>query len=130
MRHSPDHLPSRQHRSCRRIKGVAPDECPGHAPELQACRQRPRQAVAAKVARRPALLAGTLLNVRTKTVFPQESWHAIRFGLFEPTMSYTGDAWVHDVLQPWTVANTATLAALAQIGRPEMAGVALGTDDP
>jgi hypothetical protein len=65
----------------------------------------------------------------TTLVFPPEAWHAIRYGLFEPTESYAGDAWEQDVLQPWTAANTATLAALAEIGRPEMAHVALDVED-
>jgi hypothetical protein len=67
--------------------------------------------------------------VTTATVFPEEAWHAIRFGLFEPTASYTGTAWARDVLSPWTADNPATLAALQRIGRPEMAGIALADED-
>src|SRR5688572_23784103 len=77
-----------------------------------------------------ALLAGRDTRiVRTATVFPEQAWQAIRFGLFEPTASYTGTEWARDVLLPWTAGNPATLAALQRIGRPEMAGVALAADD-
>jgi len=77
-----------------------------------------------------ALLAGRDTRiVTTATMFPQEAWHAIRFGLFEPTASYTGTDWTRDVLLPWTADNPATLAALQRIGRPEMASVSLADDD-
>jgi hypothetical protein len=64
-----------------------------------------------------------------RTVFPDDSWHAIRFGLLEASRSYSGDMWGRDVLEPWTAANPATLAALQAAGRVEMASVALADED-
>lgn len=63
------------------------------------------------------------------TVFPEQSCNAIRFGLFEPTLDYAGTAWDADVLHPWVGDNRSIVAALQQVGRPDMASVTLDPAD-
>jgi hypothetical protein len=71
----------------------------------------------------------TLNSMHGRGVFPDRSLDAIRFGLFETTRDYDGDSWSRDVLEPWVAENRATVAALRQVGRPEMSGVVLDAAD-
>jgi hypothetical protein len=64
-----------------------------------------------------------------RMVFPDGAGNAIREQLFDPTMSYPGDDWGRDVLEPWTAANLPILGALRQLGEPQMATVALDAED-
>jgi hypothetical protein len=62
-------------------------------------------------------------------VFPDGAADEIRFGLFDPTLGYTGVDWGRDVFEPWTAANQPILAALHDVGRPAMASVELAVED-
>ncbi|WP_433231009.1 hypothetical protein ACQP2H_03385 [Micromonospora sp. CA-248260] len=67
--------------------------------------------------------------MRAEMVFPDGAWQEVRFGLFEPTLDYSGSAWARDVLDPWVAAHSSILAALRQVGEPRMAAVALAHED-
>ncbi|MFI2663392.1 hypothetical protein [Micromonospora carbonacea] len=67
--------------------------------------------------------------MRAEMVFPDGAWREVRFGLFEPTLDYSGSAWARDVLDPWVSAHSSILTALRQVGEPRMAAVALARED-
>jgi hypothetical protein len=67
--------------------------------------------------------------VTGETVFPDDSWWAIREDLFEATRTRATDLWSVEVLQPWLAANPTTVRALRRMGEPDMATVALDAED-
>jgi hypothetical protein len=62
-------------------------------------------------------------------VFADGAYHAIRAGLVELSLVYSGSSWGQDILGPWMRAHPAVVAALRVAGEPGSASVALGGED-
>ena len=62
-------------------------------------------------------------------VFEPEAYHQVRHGLYEPTLTFAGEDWGREVLEPWLAAHQPILTALHRIGTPEMACVLVEDED-